>query len=109
MRGGLDGLILAKNIPDWKGKAPNLKISQILDMYYSSRGVFSKKYRACNRRQLFSEVAPSDKLKAETVGFNFLLDRETKLAATIMKEGLEKFGNNAADALTQYIRKLIPQ
>jgi hypothetical protein len=35
IRGGLDGLILADGISEWRGQAPGLRLSQVLDMYYS--------------------------------------------------------------------------
>lgn len=35
IRGGLDGLILATNIQAFVSKASSMKLSQLLDMYYS--------------------------------------------------------------------------
>lgn len=35
IRAGLDGLILATNMREFTSKAPNMKLSQLLDMYYS--------------------------------------------------------------------------
>jgi hypothetical protein len=43
IRGGLDGLILATGIQDWRARASNLRLSQVLDMYYSH---VSKKFLA---------------------------------------------------------------
>lgn len=35
IRGGLDGLILGTYIQEFKNKASSIKLSQLLDMYYS--------------------------------------------------------------------------
>lgn len=35
IRGGIDGLMLGLNIIGWRTLSPFLKLSQILDMYYS--------------------------------------------------------------------------
>jgi hypothetical protein len=55
------GLILGTHIEQWKRYVPEgeLKLSQILSMYYSEDGVFTPQYRACQRRDLYSEVAPN--------------------------------------------------
>lgn len=68
IRGDLDGLILASELPAWYARVPNLKLSQILDMYYSERGVFNSSIRACNRKNLLASVAPKLTM-AEQVGF----------------------------------------
>lgn len=57
IRGDLDGLILANQIESLYGKVPTLKLSQILDLYYSSHGLFNTLIRACNRKALFLEIA----------------------------------------------------
>ena len=59
IRGDLDGLILATEIAGWYSRYPNIKLSQILDMYYSDRGVFNTTIRACNRKALLTSVAPN--------------------------------------------------
>jgi hypothetical protein len=55
------GLILGTHIDEWKRSVSEgeLKLSQILSMYYSEDGVFTPQYRACQRRDLYSEVAPN--------------------------------------------------
>ncbi|KAF5294475.1 hypothetical protein FQR65_LT01601 [Abscondita terminalis] len=104
IRGSLDGLIIAKNMEAWKNKARSLKLSQVLDMYYSSRGVFSQKYRACNRQKLYYEMAPEEELVSQTIGFSFLLDNEAKLLGTIIdSKGIENNGQNAVKQLNSYI------
>lgn len=60
IRGDLDGLILANEINKWYSKIPSLKLSQVFDMYYSAQGFFDPSIRACNRRTLFTSVAPNE-------------------------------------------------
>jgi len=104
IRGGLDGLIIAKNIKEWKVKFPSLKLSQIIDMYYSPKGVFSsKKYRACNRQDLFTEVAPREKLLQQTIAFSLLLDDVAELPASINTEGIKTYSEKAVDTLLEFV------
>lgn len=106
IRGGLDGLIIASNIEAWKIQASSLKISQILDMYYSDRGVFSsKKYRACNRRMIFNEVANSTVLADETIAFSFLLNKQSTLEGSLMDEGIVNYSRKAVNHFMDHIGK----
>lgn len=73
IRGDLDGLILANETYKWYNTIPNLKLSQIFDMYYSSLGVFDSSIRACNRRKLFTSVASHEKLISEVNYFNIFI------------------------------------
>ncbi|KAF5281458.1 hypothetical protein FQA39_LY17776 [Lamprigera yunnana] len=106
IRGGLDALILAKNIEGWKTKAGSIKLSQVLDMYYSTRGVFSKKYRACNRQSIYYEVAPQDELLKNTISFSFLLNKEAKLLGSITPEGINAYSEKVVDKINDYISSL---
>lgn len=65
IRGDLDGLILANETGKWYSRIPNLRLSQIFDMYYSPVGFFDSSIRACNRRTLFTSVAPNETLVAQ--------------------------------------------
>lgn len=71
IRGDLDGLILSNEINKWYSKIPNLKLSQIFDMYFSKQGFFDSSIRACNRRILFTSVAPNETMTAQVNYFNF--------------------------------------
>lgn len=70
IRGGLDGLIIANKIESLYSQIPSLKLSQILDMYYSNHGLVDPSIKACNRRTLFTEVAPNSTMSAQVILYN---------------------------------------
>ena len=48
---GTAGLILSGAVKGWQERMNRLRLSQLLDMYYSHRGInFDTKYRACDRQ-----------------------------------------------------------
>lgn len=105
IRGGLDGLIIAQNIAEWRNRASNLRLSQVLAMYYSHRGVFTPEIRACNRTNLFTTVAPIARLRDETNAFTRVLDNEIDTSVTLNDQAITRLSTQAADALASYIRK----
>lgn len=105
IRGDLDGLILALNVESYRSRAQNLRLSQLLDMYYSQRGVFSSNVSSCNRALNFAQVAPLATMQAQTSAFSAVLDREMQLRVTLPNEAIQRFSEAAAEALTTYIRK----
>lgn len=103
IRGGIDGLILASYVSEWRQKSSQLRLSQLLDMYYSKRGAFSQDIRSCNRRQLFAKVAPAQQLQAQTIAFSTVLDREMQLRVTLTNEAIRQFSISAAENLAAYV------
>ncbi|XP_052902049.1 uncharacterized protein LOC128309652 [Anopheles moucheti] len=103
IRAGIDGLLLATNIAEWRSRANNLRLSQLLDMYYSHRGVFNDTVRSCNRRDLFTTVAPMQQLREQTVAFSTVLDKEMQMPFTITQEAIMQFSDRSTDALANYI------
>ncbi|KAH8290555.1 hypothetical protein KR054_003981, partial [Drosophila jambulina] len=103
IRGGLDGLILAKNVANWRTQASNLKLSQLLRMYYSTNGVLSSGINACSRQSLFPTVAPSQEMEAQTAAFAQVLEREMQLRVTIDPTRIPEFAGNASLSLVTYV------
>ncbi|XP_076648482.1 uncharacterized protein LOC143356564 isoform X2 [Halictus rubicundus] len=65
--GGIDGLIIASNLQSWIQDFSNLRLSQILDMYYSYEGIaFNMNIRACNRAQHFLHAVSNTILNEQT-------------------------------------------
>uniref|UniRef100_A0A336MV53 CSON008067 protein n=1 Tax=Culicoides sonorensis TaxID=179676 RepID=A0A336MV53_CULSO len=102
IRGGLDGLIIAKKIKQWNDQVSGLRLSQILDMYYSQRGIFSGDEKACKRKDLFEEVAPIAELKQQSTAFSSILDK-TLSFVTLSDAAFEQFSNDASDSLYRYV------
>lgn len=107
IRGGLDGLILAKNVVSYRNRGSSLKLSQLLDMYYSPRGVYSSNVRACDRRTHFTTVAAIDEMTTQATAFGLVLDKEMQLKVTLRSEAISQFASDAAQALSTYVRKCI--
>uniref|UniRef100_A0A1A9W7T5 N-acetylmuramoyl-L-alanine amidase n=1 Tax=Glossina brevipalpis TaxID=37001 RepID=A0A1A9W7T5_9MUSC len=103
IRGGLDGLIIAMNIANWRTQAPNLKLSQLLRMYYSMDGVLGSEVMACNRKENFPTYAPLNVMIAQTSAFAQVLDREIQLKVTLAPEAIAQFSTEASNSLTSYI------
>lgn len=103
IRGGIDGLTLATNIAEWRTRANTLRLSQVLDMYYSPRGVFSPQIRSCNRRDQFSTVAPIQMMRDQAAAFSNVLDKEMQMAFTVTQPAIIQFSGSAADALATYV------
>lgn len=59
LRGDIDGLIIANEIGSWTDEKHKIRLSQVLDMFYSSRGSLDPLVRACNRQQLLAKLAPT--------------------------------------------------
>lgn len=112
IRGGIDGLALATNILQWRDRAQNLRLSQVLDMYFSQRGIFGmtndeSSIRACNRRNLFSLVAPMQRLRDQSFAFTTVLDGEMQTRVTLTPNSTARISAQATDSLQAYIGELI--
>jgi len=105
IRGGLDGLILAKNVASWRTQASSLKLSQLLRMYYSTNGVLSSGINACSRQSQFTNVAPSQEMEDQTSAFALVLDREMQLRVTLTSSAIAQYAGNATASLVTYVRK----
>ncbi|XP_017150132.1 uncharacterized protein LOC108160564 isoform X1 [Drosophila miranda] len=103
IRGGLDGLILAKNVATWRTQASSLKLSQLLRMYYSTNGVLSSGVNACSRQSQFPNVAPSAEMTEQTSAFAQVLDREMQLRVTLQPLAITQFASTAALSLVTYV------
>lgn len=112
IRAGIDGLLMGLRIQEWHGRFSNLRLSQILDMYYSQRGMFGTSQnpetsiRACNRNEMFSTI-PMQTLIQQSIAFTTVLDGEMAAAVTLNPNSTQRFGTQATNALQQYIGRLV--
>lgn len=108
IRGGIDGLVMGSNIAQWRTNAQNLRLSQVLEMYYSQRGIFGRvenerAFRACNRRNLFPTVAPIERLREQSFAFTTVLDGEMQTQVTLSPNSTQRISGQASEALNTYV------
>ncbi|KAL6440867.1 hypothetical protein ACFW04_003353 [Cataglyphis niger] len=73
--GDIDGLIIAKKVQTWVDHFNSLRLSQILDMYYSNEGVilFDENIKVCDRKKAFPYAVPKTFLNEQTYAASYLL------------------------------------
>ncbi|XP_071627923.1 uncharacterized protein [Temnothorax longispinosus] len=104
IRGDIDGLILASEIEALYSKVPTLRLSQILDQYYSSRGLFNSSIRACDRKTLFQTI-PKSIMSAQAYTASLVLE-EYLHRATINDDRMQEFAAQATDELSRYVGEM---
>lgn len=110
IRAGIDGLLLGLRVNAWHQNMQSLRLSQILDMYYSQRGIFGwevaqgsdTSLRACNRRNMFSTIDQAI-LRQQSIAFTTILDGEMQSSVTLTPNSTARIATQATDALQQYI------
>ncbi|XP_077296504.1 uncharacterized protein LOC143918440 isoform X2 [Arctopsyche grandis] len=105
--GGIDGFIIANYMKDWATTVQNIRLSQIIEMYYSNYGVaFNRNIRACNRKQNFAKLVRDSNLQEQTSNMaNFLW---LKTGFVFMKtKDIENLSNFAVRDFEQYWPKLM--
>lgn len=111
IRAGIDGLLMGLRIQEWHSRFNNLRLSQVLDMYYSQRGMFGttldpvSSIRACNRNAMFSTI-PMQALIQQSIAFTTVLDGEMTSDVTFSPNSTNRIATQATNALQQYIGKL---
>ncbi|XP_045495801.1 uncharacterized protein LOC123694383 [Colias croceus] len=102
IRGDIDGFVLGTLINSNVDTSGTLKLSQLLDMYYSPRnGVYNSARRACNRRALSQEFIVRDTLIGESQAFVAALDTSMPLRGTIVS-GLDQLVTSAVQNFQTY-------
>ncbi|XP_011864273.1 PREDICTED: uncharacterized protein LOC105560092 [Vollenhovia emeryi] len=102
IRGDIDGLILASEIEALYSKVPSLRLSQILDQYYSPRGLFNPSIRACNRKKLFQTIIPKTIMTEQAYSASLILE-EYLHRATINDKRMQEFATEATEQLSRYV------
>ncbi|XP_011501691.1 PREDICTED: uncharacterized protein LOC105365273, partial [Ceratosolen solmsi marchali] len=100
--GAIDGLIIAKNLHSWTRKFENLRLSQVLDMYYSESGAFfNKNVNVCERGEQFLRIAPRNTLQDQTYAAAQLLMYQNSIA-TMSDAILQQMVNRSINHFMQY-------
>ncbi|CAK1539938.1 unnamed protein product [Leptosia nina] len=106
---GIDGLILAQHVPSWVAQRRTLRLSQIVEMYYSNEGVsFDPNVRACNRHVLFSEVVTREVLFRETSRLAHVLALR-QVTVYIPLEEMNRISDAAVSAFMDYVPSVLKQ
>ncbi|KZC14462.1 hypothetical protein WN55_06922 [Dufourea novaeangliae] len=108
--GGIDGLIIASNLQTWIQDFYSLRLSQILDMYYSYDGIpFNTNIRACSRAQNFLHAVSSTILNEQTYAAAQILAYQ-KSVAYMSPEALQRMVDYATKKFYEYAEKhLFPE
>ncbi|XP_022902258.2 uncharacterized protein [Onthophagus taurus] len=101
--GGLDGLILARELKRWTDIMSSVRLSQILDMYYSKRGVaFDKTYKACERRSKLVPIFRDFDFAEQINAVAQLLEQNARYGSTVYKETIETYSKKIDDYFKNY-------
>ncbi|KAL3290173.1 hypothetical protein HHI36_023534 [Cryptolaemus montrouzieri] len=103
IRGGLDGLYLASSMDKIRKNYQDIKISQIIDLYYSPRGVYDNSLRACNRKVLETSFINTQKLIDQTSYFEVLLDPVATLDSSIDPQKYKELAALAVNSFNKYL------
>ncbi|KAJ8683488.1 hypothetical protein QAD02_019280 [Eretmocerus hayati] len=106
IRGGIDGLILANYVPTYNARYNNLKLSQILDMYYSQRGFFNSDVKACKRSKQKSVVITREVLASQAYSSAILLANSGLATSTLSSEIVERFTTEATTKLMNVMQRI---
>lgn len=102
LRGSLDGLWLGSVVKDWTSQSSNLKLSQILDLYYSPLPSFGS-VMACNRQTEFNKYALDKDLSEQLELFSIVMQRQQVKPSTITD--FSSLTSQAVSNVKDYISK----
>ncbi|CAL7941711.1 unnamed protein product [Xylocopa violacea] len=108
--GGIDGMIIASYLPTWIQDFYSLRLSQILEMYYSYEGVtFNTNVKGCARSQTFLSAVPKTILNEQTYAIAQMLAYR-KSIAYISPEMMQQMVNIVTDKFYAFAKRhLFPE
>lgn len=99
------GLILANYLPAWLEQRRTLRLSQVIDMYYSHEGVsFDPRVKACNRQSLFNSIFTSSTFLAESTRFARVLSLR-QIMVYLPAAEIDRITEAAVASFMSYVRK----
>lgn len=103
----ISGAIIGSTIEEWTKKMGRLRLSQVLDMYYSRRGInFDKDYRACQRKENIKKLLKSVDLVQQTTSVAKLLQytmHPTPGTVTISDDEISTYAETVVDTFISNI------
>ncbi|XP_039286299.1 uncharacterized protein LOC111043365 isoform X2 [Nilaparvata lugens] len=107
--GGVDGLILAREVSSLTNNMYQPRLSQVIEMYYSTKGLFlNSNIQACYREQNIKNIMQSEKqnLLSQIVRFAELLDAKTT-SYIIDKSFIADAARQTVDRFSSYLSDLL--
>ncbi|OAD54861.1 hypothetical protein WN48_06061 [Eufriesea mexicana] len=102
--GGIDGIIIASYLQTWIQDFYSLRLSQILEMYYSYEGItLNTNVKACNRGQIFFYALPKTILNEQTYAIAQMLAYR-KSIAYISPQALQRMVEFATEKFYTYAK-----
>ncbi|KAJ8887725.1 hypothetical protein PR048_013943 [Dryococelus australis] len=98
-----EGLTLARNIQSWYQQVPELRLSEVLEMYYSQTGLFQTRFRGCKRKDNFFGVASSAEMVTQTSSFAVVLDPQSISPARLSYNAIWNYSQVASSQLMSYV------
>lgn len=100
------GLIIGKKLQEWTRVHKELRLSQVLDMYFSESGIAG--VRACKRAEEFPPLAPQGLLEEQTYAAAQVLGH-LKSVASMTDQGLQRLVGQAVQHFGRYTdQRLFP-
>nr|XP_023030045.1 uncharacterized protein LOC111517977 [Leptinotarsa decemlineata] len=94
---GIDGAILGNHVREWLNVLESTRLSQILDMYYSNRGIpFEFGYKPNNRSMSFKSILSGLNLEEQIIGSTKLLKAIGRYEVSITDEGIIEYAKKAS-------------
>ncbi|XP_019765142.1 uncharacterized protein LOC109540976 [Dendroctonus ponderosae] len=108
LRGALDGLYISLRMTNLTSAFADLKISQIIDMYYSpyDKGVFDSSFKACNRNILYTEMTTSETMRTQLLNFMPLLNTAALSGISLTRDAFEVLSNSSISAFGSYLPQM---
>ncbi|BET01331.1 Hypothetical protein NTJ_14147 [Nesidiocoris tenuis] len=109
--GGIDGLMVGDQALAWTSITWTLRLSQIMEMFYSRRGgQFPNQQRACNRRDFFVGTLAKNKKVIQEQTSNFAELLADKSTSVLMDNAyITKNTPNVINAFMEYTSNLVAQ
>lgn len=107
IRGALDGLYIGLRMDTLLATYSDLRVSQIIDMYYSpyEKGIFNTSFKACNRNTLYSDLVNSSELQVQVQTFMAVLNNAAIGQVSVSPDAFELFSTSVVTSLESYLSK----
>ncbi|XP_066158063.1 uncharacterized protein [Euwallacea fornicatus] len=102
LRGALDGLYIGLKMSSLNSAYPDLKISQLIDMYYSpyEKEILDGSLKGCNRSILYTDLIISEELTTQLVNYMAVLFNYGIARVSLLPSAFPQLSKAAVTALT---------